>query len=75
MFLLVISEARMITFAFQAMAAVLSTNAAIKRLNLESCKIGDTGAEARWVFLAVGPVFAWSCWGVTPLQGNAVDYV
>ena len=45
----------------QAMAAVLSTNAAIKCLNLEFCKIGDAGVEAWWpggCFAAVGPVFA-----------------
>ena len=30
----------------QAMAAVLSTNAAIQLLNLEFCKIGDAGVEA-----------------------------
>ena len=53
LFLLVTSEARMFalwlddTLFLQAMAAVLSTNAAIKRLNLEKCKIGDAGVEAR----------------------------
>ena len=50
----------------QAMAVVLSTNAAIKRLNLESCRIRDAGVEAAkgcrgegsrdltWVRLVVG---------------------
>ena len=50
---------------------VLSTNPAIKRLNLESCGIHDAGVEARWSYLAavkgVGPKIAgW---------GNAADYV
>ena len=49
----------------QAMAAVLKTNAAIKRLNLALCRIGDAGVEAQWVFSAVGPVFARSCGEVT----------
>ena len=39
-------------FFLQAMAAVLSTNAAIKRLNLEYCGIHDAGVEARWSYFA-----------------------
>ena len=53
------------------MAAVLSTNAAIKRLNLDKCGIRDAGVEARRLFLlqrralavkgpGVGPKIAWS---------------
>ena len=37
---------------WQAMAAVLSTNAAIKRLNLDNCGIGDAGVKARRLFFA-----------------------
>ena len=40
------------TFCWQALAAVLSTNAAIKRLNLETCEIGDAGVEARRLYFA-----------------------
>ena len=52
----------------QAMAAVLKTNAVIKRLNLAVCNIGDAGVEAWWV-LAVGPVFASSCGDVALCWG------
>ena len=40
----------------KAMAAVLSTNAAIQRLNLDYCGIGDAGVEAWWVFCS-----RWTC--------------
>ena len=40
------------TFFWQALAAVLSTNSAIKRLNLDECGIGDAGVEARWSYFA-----------------------
>ena len=42
----------MTTFFLQAMAVVLSTNTAIKRLNLEYCGIGDAGVEARLLYFA-----------------------
>ena len=42
----------MTAFFLQAMADVLSTNAAMKRLNLDKCGIGDAGAEAWWLYFA-----------------------
>ena len=42
----------MTAFFLQAMADVLSTNAAMKRLNLDKCGIGDAGAEARRLYFA-----------------------
>ena len=42
----------MTAFFLQAMAAVLSTNAAIKRLNLDGCRVGGAGVEARLLYFA-----------------------
>ena len=54
----------------KAMAAGLSTNAAIKCLNLDYCGIGDAGVEAWWVFCS-----RWTCvclvlWGRSAVAGQ-----
>ena len=54
------------SFFLQAMAAVLSTNAAIKRLNLEYCEIHDAGVEARWSYFAA--VKGSPCWRIQRLD-------
>ena len=57
----------------QAMAAVLSMNTAIQRLNLEFCKIGDAGVEAWWpggCFAGVGPVCCLVLWGRNAVAGE-----